>query len=151
LNEAGDLRSRRREIKRRVPPASGHWRWRRRRLISGASLREGNHAMIVEMRTYTLQVAAVPQYMKIYEAEGLAIQKRILGHLVGWYHTEIGGLNQIVHMWAYDSFEERLKRRAALHQDPGWQAYIAKIKALVVTQENKILNPAPFAPPPKIA
>ncbi len=107
--------------------------------------------MIVEMRTYTLHVAAVPQYMKIYEAEGLPIQKRILGHLVGWYYTEVGALNQIVHMWAYESFEDRLKRRAELGKDAGWHAYIAKIKPLVISQENKILIPAPFAPAPRIA
>ncbi len=107
--------------------------------------------MIVEMRTYTFQIGAVPQFMKIYEAEGMAIQKRILGHMVGWYYTEVGALNRVVHLWGYESFEDRLKRRAALGADPGWQAYLAKIKPLLVAQESQILMPAPFAPVPKIA
>ncbi|HLZ85234.1 MAG TPA: NIPSNAP family protein [Caulobacteraceae bacterium] len=102
--------------------------------------------MIVEMRTYTLHVGQAANYLRLYEAEGLATQTRILGKLVGYYSTEVGNVNQIVHLWAYDSFEERLKRRAALFADPTWLAYIPKVAALIVTQESKILNPARFSP-----
>ena len=41
--------------------------------------------MIVEMRTYTLHVGQVAGYLRLYEAEGLETQKRILGKLVGYY------------------------------------------------------------------
>jgi hypothetical protein len=102
--------------------------------------------MIVEMRTYTLHPGQAAGYLKLYEAEGLATQTRILGRLVGYYSTEIGNVNQVVHLWAYDSFEERLKRRAALFADPTWLAYIPKVREMIVTQESKILNPAPFSP-----
>ena len=103
--------------------------------------------MIVEQRTYTLTPGGAPKYIALYEKEGLAIQKRILGHLFGYFHTEIGTLNQVIHMWAYDSMEERTKRRKALAADEGWQAYVVKNRPLVVTQENKILIPASFSPP----
>ena len=102
--------------------------------------------MIAEMRTYTLYPGKVGPYMALYEAEGLAVQTRILGRLLGYYSTEIGDVNQVVHLWAYDSFEERLKRRAALFADPTWLAYIPKIVGMLVTQESKILNPARFSP-----
>jgi hypothetical protein len=102
--------------------------------------------MIVEMRTYTLHPGKVGQYLALYEAEGLETQKRILGRLVGYYSTEIGDVNQVVHLWAYDSFEERLKRRAALFADPTWLAYIPKIVGMLVRQESKILTPAKFSP-----
>jgi len=102
--------------------------------------------MIVEMRTYTLHVGQVAGYLRLYEAEGLETQKRILGKLVGYYSTEIGDVNQVVHLWAYDSFEERVKRRAALFADPTWLAYIPKVREMIVAQESKILNPAPFSP-----
>ena len=61
--------------------------------------------MIVEERIYTLQIGAMAQYMKNYEAHGLEVQKRILGHLVGYYQTEMGPLNQVIHMWGYENFE----------------------------------------------
>jgi hypothetical protein len=106
--------------------------------------------MIVEMRTYTLQPGSTPRYFKLYADKGLAIQKSHLGHLVGYYSVEIGGLNKVVHLWAYDSFEERAKRRAAMWADAGWVAYVREVEPLVLNQENQILNPAPFftVPPP---
>ena len=103
--------------------------------------------MVVEMRSYTLQPGKIATYLKLYEGEGMAIQKRILGRMVGYYSTEIGPLNQIVHLWAYEDLKERAEKRAALAADPGWQAYVAKMIPMMVTQESKILNPAPFFNP----
>ena len=100
--------------------------------------------MIVEMRTYTLALGATGRYFKLYGDKGLAVQKRILGHLVGYYAVEVGPLNQVIHLWAYDSLDERAKRRAELWADKDWLAYVAEVGSLVVKQEIQILNPAPF-------
>lgn len=100
--------------------------------------------MIVEQRTYTMHPGMIGHYVKAYAAEGLAIQKPILGRLVGWYTTEIGPLNQVVHMWAYESFEERAERRKALFEVQAWLDYLAKVRAYIATQESKILMPAAF-------
>ena len=100
--------------------------------------------MIVEMRTYTLALGATGRYFKLYGEKGLAVQKRILGHLVGYYATEVGELNQVIHLWAYDSLDDRATRRAALWADPEWLAYIAEAGGLVLKQENQILPAAPF-------
>jgi len=100
--------------------------------------------MIVEMRTYTLAMGATGRYFKLYGEKGLAVQKRILGHLVGYYGVEVGGLNKVIHLWAYENLDERARRRAALWADKEWLAYIAEIGGLVLAQENQILTPAPF-------
>lgn len=100
--------------------------------------------MIVEMRTYTLALGATGRYFKLYGEKGLAIQKRILGHLVGYYAVEVGGLNKVIHLWAYDSMEERARRRAELWADKDWLAYAGEVGTMVVAQENQILTPAPF-------
>ena len=63
--------------------------------------------MIVDERTYTLQIGAVGKYLKLYEATGMTIQRRILGNLLGFYSTEVGTLNQIVHLWGYESMDDR--------------------------------------------
>ncbi len=102
--------------------------------------------MIVEERIYTLHPGKVPEYMKHYEAEGLAVQTRHLPRMVGYFTTEIGPLNQVIHMWGYDSLDQRAERRAALGADPAWQAYVAKIRPLIITQESKILLPMPWSP-----
>jgi len=100
--------------------------------------------MIVEERMYTLHPGKVPEYFKLYQAEGLPIQKRILGNLFGYFFTEVGTQNQLVHLWYYENFEEREKRRAQLSADPGWLAYIPKTRPFVISQETRILKPAPF-------
>lgn len=102
--------------------------------------------MIVEERIYTLHPGKVPEYLRLYESEGLAIQTRILGRLIGYFTTEVGPLNQIIHMWGYDSLEERTRRRSELMADAGWKAFVVKLQPLILTMENKLLTPAPFSP-----
>ena len=104
--------------------------------------------MLYEMRTYRLQTGALPAYLRIVGDEGIEIQKGHLGHLVGYFYSEIGPLNEIVHVWAYAGLDERETRRAALAADPLWQAILAKIMPLIETMENKILKATSFSPLP---
>lgn len=103
--------------------------------------------MLVEMRTYTTAPGKWREYLALYEAEGLAVQRRILGRLVGYYSCEIGELNQIVHLWAYTDLLEREQRRAELLADEQFRAYVKKMMPLLVRQESRILRPAPFFQP----
>lgn len=102
--------------------------------------------MIYELRTYRLKTGSVPAYLRLVEEEGIAVQASHLGELVGYFSSEIGELNQIVHVWAFQSLDDREARRAALAADPRWQVFLPKIQALIETMENKILKPARFSP-----
>ncbi len=102
--------------------------------------------MFVEIRTYTFIPGAVAKFMAIYQEKGLELQKKTLGHLVGYFTTEIGALNQTVHLWGYDSLDDRQRRRAALAADPNWQAFLAEILPLLIRQESQILTPTSFSP-----
>ena len=102
--------------------------------------------MIYEMRTYRLKTGTVPAYLKLVDEEGIAVQKSHLGTLVGYFSSEIGPLNEIVHIWAYADLNDREERRAALAADVRWQSFLPKIQALIETMENKILKPARFSP-----
>lgn len=102
--------------------------------------------MIYEERTYRLKTGTVPEYLRLVEEEGIAIQAGHLGRLIGYFSCDIGPLNQIVHIWAFASLEDRERRRAHLWADPAWQAFIPKIQALIETMECKILTPARFSP-----
>jgi hypothetical protein len=103
--------------------------------------------MIVEERIYTIKPGKAGEYAKLMENEGIAIQEPILGHLFGFFMTEFGPLNQIIHMWAYESFDDRAARRAKLMNDERWLAFLDKSRPLIEWQENKLLVPASFSPP----
>jgi hypothetical protein len=103
--------------------------------------------MIVEQRTYHFHPGSIPIFMKKYQESGaLALQQRILGNLIGYFVTEIGPLNQTVHLWGYASLEDRAERRAALMREPEWRAFLAEILPLLQTQESRILLPTAFSP-----
>lgn len=102
--------------------------------------------MIIEQRTYRFKTGKVPAFMAIYEKKALAIQKRILGNLIGYFVTEIGPLNETVHLWGYESLDDRAARRAALMADEDWRAFLAEIVPLLESQESKILLPTAFSP-----
>lgn len=102
--------------------------------------------MFYEMRTYTVQPGKLKEYLQYFEQEGLPIISRH-ATLVGWWYTEIGMLHQLVHIWAWESLDERVKRRAALLEDRDWmERFIAKATPLLVSQESKIMLAASFSP-----
>ncbi len=102
--------------------------------------------MIVEQRTYTLTVGGHVEWFRLYEEEIGDKQQQILGNMIGYFRTEIGPLNQIIHMWGYDSLDDRDRRRAELGKQDWWQAVLPKLRVLMIDQESKILVPAPFSP-----
>ena len=103
--------------------------------------------MFVEERIYTFYPGKLPEYLKLYTGEGMAIQTRYLPAMVGYYTSEIGTLNLLIHMWGYEDLKQRSELRAKMQADPAWQAYVKKIQPLIQHQESRILNPAPFFAP----
>ena len=104
--------------------------------------------MIVEQRTYTLRPLRSGDFLALYERVALPLQKKYLGHLVGFFVSEIGPLNQVVHLWAFDSLAERERRRKAMEEDPGWPLYIDALRQLdvMLQQETKLLRSVSFSP-----
>ena len=106
--------------------------------------------MFVEIRTYRLRNGTIPTYLAAVADEGIAIQRRHLGALVGYYASEIGPINQIVHIWAFASLDDREARRARLNADPAWQVFLPRIRDLIEVAETKIMKPAAFSPAPTL-
>jgi hypothetical protein len=104
--------------------------------------------MLVEHRTYTLKPLRTQDFLALYERAALPLQRKYLGHLVGFFVSEVGPLNQVVHLWAFDSLAERERRRKAMEEDPGWPAYVNALRELdvIVQQESRMLRSVPFSP-----
>jgi len=101
--------------------------------------------MIVELRTYVLHPGRQAEFLRLMGEEGIAIERPILGRMLGFYTSEIGPLNQVVHLWGYDSHAERDQRRARLAASPAWAAFVPKVLPMIREMDNRILTPAPFA------
>ena len=104
--------------------------------------------MIVDMRTYTAKPGKLAEWVKIYKDYGWPYQQKYLGTCLGFYTVAEGSLNQVVHMWRYESQGDREQRRAAMVKDPAWQEFVAisKEKGYLLKQENVFLTPSDFSP-----
>lgn len=103
--------------------------------------------MIVDQRTYTIQIGMLKDFLALYAAEGLAVQTEHLGPPLGYFTTEVGDVNQVVHLWQYIDMADRERRRARLDADPRWQAYRRKASAAgqLLRQTNALLKAVDFS------
>jgi len=100
--------------------------------------------MIYEFRTYTLKPRSLAEVETRYgEAHEY---RRKYSPLAAFWHTEVGPLNEIIHVWGYTDLAERARIRAEAAKDPNWPP---KIRELVVDQDVevvKIVMPSAFSP-----
>ena len=98
--------------------------------------------MIYEMRTYTLKPATEAEFFKRWEP--LVAERMKLSPLVGLWRSEIGPLNEVIHLWQYNSVDERTRIRAEAVASGGWPPPTSD---LIVKMRSEILNPVPFKTP----
>ena len=112
-------------------------------------LKPGKVGPIFEMRTYTLAPGELPVAIENWE-KALPGRNALKPACAVWY-TEVGTLDQWIHIWPYDSLEQRTEiRKQALatgNWPPATMARNDGRRACVYTaRENKILMPASFSP-----
>ena len=92
------------------------------------------------MRKYQLVVGGPLKWQKLYKEHGYETQRKHLGEPVGYFMTEFGEVNEVIHMWRYESLEDRAAKRAALYADPKWGEFISQAVPLIETQTTAILH-----------
>jgi hypothetical protein len=100
--------------------------------------------MIYEVRTYTLRPGSVAEFEERY-AKRLPLREHH-SKLGAFWHTEVGPLNQVIHVYPYDDLQHRTAVRDALANDTA-RAQIPSGREFVVAQEAEIMIPAPFMHP----
>ncbi len=101
--------------------------------------------MIYEIRTYTIPPGKVPEY---YEKFGEIFEKRqAVTRMVGMFHTEVGDLNRIMHIWEYESAAHREETRKAVAQNDWWPPPTVH---LIQSQVTKICTTPAFRPEPRL-
>ena len=98
--------------------------------------RFGENIMIYELRTYTVKPGTIGDIVKAASTVSREIRKDDFGKLEGYWFSEIGPLNQVMHMWSYRDYDERTRLRAELGKSPRWTGeYLPLIRPLVVRQD----------------
>jgi hypothetical protein len=102
--------------------------------------------MIYEQRTYSVKPGMLNEYLAFFRDVGMPVRQEH-NNLVGFWFTEFGPLNQVVHIWKYDSLEHRAALRAELMRNPQWaNTFLPKAMAMLDRMDSVILNSASFSP-----
>lgn len=97
--------------------------------------------MVYEMRTYTTPAGKAPLLGQYSGEIARGIRGDEYGKLEGYWITEIGPLNKVMHLWSYDSLDHRAERRAALGKNPRWQSeYLTKALPLILRQDTRLMD-----------
>ena len=102
--------------------------------------------MIINHRTYTVTPRKMGPYLKLVEELAVPIMLRHGFELTGYYVAQHGQLNQVIHLWKYDSMADMEQKRAARDADPAWADYLSRTEGMVQHQEDRIMAPSRFSP-----
>src|SRR6201987_5580641 len=101
----------------------------------------GETIMIYELRTYTVKPGTVSDMVKAASEVSTDIRGNNFGKLEGYWFTEIGPLNQVLHMWSYSDLNERARLRGELAKNARWNSeYLPLIRPILLRQEVRLLN-----------
>ncbi len=97
------------------------------------------------MRTYDIAMGKTPEYMAAVREIALPVRESYGIKLAGWYYTDIGALNKVVHIWAYRDFAHFEEAREAFRTDERWvNDYVPRVKGIILRQENQIMRASDF-------
>ena len=112
-------------------------------------LKPGKMGPYFEMRTYTYASGELPLIMKLWES---SLPERLkFGPICAAWYSELGGLNKFVHIWPYQTLNQRNEIRDKAKDSGAWPPSAKAIKEggrgyNLLAQENKILMPSAFSP-----
>jgi hypothetical protein len=102
----------------------------------------GGH--VYELRSYRAHYQQAPKWVGHFKAVLPARQE--YSRLVGLWTGDVGPLNQVTHLWAYDDLNQRADVRARVMQDPRWKDYLASSLPLLAEQHAVVLVPTDYSP-----
>ena len=103
---------------------------------------------IYELRTYRFYVGKLAEALDLYRTQGWPALSKYEDKLIGYFSGDIGAMNELVHLWKFDDDEDRRRHWAAVFGDAEFMAFAAKLRPLILEQNNKLLMAAPFGPHP---
>ncbi|SDF17604.1 MULTISPECIES: NIPSNAP family protein [Thalassobaculum] len=103
---------------------------------------------LYELRTYKIVVGKLQEVLKLYETEGWPALDPHKDKLVGYFVGDVGGMNELIHVWKYTDDADRRAHWAAVYANEKFMAFAAKLRPNLISQENKLMVGAPWGPRP---
>ena len=97
--------------------------------------------MIYEIRTYRIAPGSLGEVEKRF-GEAYEYRKKY-SELTAFWHTEIGPLNEIVHVWGYRDLAERERIRGEAAKEANWPP---KIGEFIREMRSETVTPFSFVP-----
>jgi NIPSNAP len=105
---------------------------------------------VYEKRIYSVTVGQMAEVSRLYASEGWpALEAGGFGkNLIGYFISDTGELHQLVHLWRFDSDDDRRAFWKRLFENERFMAFAKQLRPLVKTQQNQLLLAAPWGPHP---
>ena len=123
------------------------------RLLAGTDVVEpfafmgnGSELAFVDERTYTITYPQVPAFIELTKKLAYPITGGAGWQLIGYFTSITGTVNQVVHLWYWDSQAQREELQAAVVSNPDWPVYQAGNGVHMEKQESRYLVPTSFSP-----
>lgn len=95
---------------------------------------------LVDHRIYTIALRKMPEFLEVFDRLAMPVLLQTLGHPLGFWVSQVGPLNQFVHLWGYDSLADYETRCQARDTHPEFPAYLAASGHLITAQETRLIR-----------
>ncbi|GAM17173.1 hypothetical protein SAMD00019534_003480 [Acytostelium subglobosum LB1] len=100
---------------------------------------------VYELRTYSISLENWNNFIALTQDHIHLRTKH--SKLCGYWMSELGGINEVVHLWEYSSLDDRAKVRYNLRFDKEWnEKYMVNMKPYVLKQDNIVLREFNWCP-----
>ena len=105
---------------------------------------------IYEKRTYSVTVGQMAEVIRLYSTLGYPALEAggFSKKLIGYFTSDTGELHQLIHLWRFDSDDDRRAFWKRLFEDQDFMAFAKQLRPLIKTQGNQLLLAAPWGPHP---
>lgn len=99
--------------------------------------------MILERRAYTMKPGNLERFYELQVERGFDLVKPIMERVIGYFTTASGPLEQVIHLYAFDTLEDWRSRLHGLYPVPELQGYFQAVRPIMLAQDTRLLMPSP--------
>lgn len=105
---------------------------------------------IYEKRTYDVTVGQMGEVARLYSSLGWPALEAggFSSHCIGYFISDTGDLHQLVHLWRFESDDDRRFFWKRLFQSADFMAFAKQLRPLVKNQHVQLLLAAPWGTHP---